>query len=249
MKKNKKSSGWIALRPVVWLAAVLVSAVGPPGALFVALPVAVIYTIACVFIGPADKEKRAVEIFREDSFIVSYLEGTFADIDHINSISGSDGLRFDSAQIKLEPHGGSMVVYTTAEKNRTAFLKQYHERAVAYHLCKEEKSPEELKKELMPHWLREDTEYSPECPHFFNDLRELNFEEINEGGSIRYGFKMPHFSFVCAAEPLEGEEERKKRTEIARKVITKCAEERGYRVDNNYGSYIINDECKLTIHF
>ena len=38
-------------------------------------------------------------------------------------------------------------------------------------------------------------------------------------------------------------------TEIARKVITKCAEERGYRVDNNYGSYIINDECKLTIHF
>ena len=182
-----------------------------PGALFVALPVAVIYTIACVFIGPADKEKRAVEIFREDSFIVSYLEGTFADIDHINSISGSDGLRFDSAQIKLEPHGGSMVVYTTAEKNRTAFLKQYHERAVAYHLCKEEKSPEELKKELMPHWLREDTEYSPECPHFFNDLRELNFEEINEGGSIRYGFKMPHFSFVCAAEPLEGEEERTKR--------------------------------------
>lgn len=50
MKKNEKSSGWIALRPVVWLAAVLVSAVGPPGALFVALPVAVIYTIACVFI-------------------------------------------------------------------------------------------------------------------------------------------------------------------------------------------------------
>lgn len=185
------------MRPVVWLAAVLVTAVGPPEALFVALPVAVIYTIACVFIGPADKEKRAVETFREDSFIVSYLEGTFADIDHINSISGYEGLRFDSAQIKLEPHGGSMVVYTTAEKNRTAFLKQYHERAVAYHLCKEEKSPEELKKELMPHWLREDTEYSPECPHFFNDLRELNFEEINEGGSIRYGFKMPHFSCVC----------------------------------------------------
>lgn len=242
MKKNKKASGWIALRPVVWLAAVLVSAVGPPGALFVALPVAVIYTIACVFIEVADKENVA-------ETLVSYLKRTFADIDHINSISGSDGLRFDSAQIKLEPHGGSMVVYTTAEKNRTAFLKQYHERAVAYHLCKEEKSPEELKKELMPHWLREDTEYSPECPHFFNDLRELNFEEINEGGSIRYGFKMPHFSFVCAAEPLEGEEERTKRTEIARKVITKCAEERGYRVDNNYGSYIINDECKLTIHF
>lgn len=230
------------MRPVVWLAAVLVSAVGPPGALFVALPVAVIYTIACVFIEVADKENVA-------ETLVSYLKRTFADIDHINSISGSDGLRFDSAQIKLEPHGGSMVVYTTAEKNRTAFLKQYHERAVAYHLCKEEKSPEELKKELMPHWLREDTEYSPECPHFFNDLRELNFEEINEGGSIRYGFKMPHFSFVCAAEPLEGEEERTKRTEIARKVITKCAEERGYRVDNNYGSYIINDECKLTIHF
>ena len=241
MKKNKKSSGWIALRPVVWLVAVLMSAV-VPGALFVALPVAVIYTIACVFIEVADKENVA-------ETLVSYLKRTFADIDHINSISGSDGLRFDSAQIKLEPHGGSMVVYTTAEKNRTAFLKQYHERAVAYHLCKEEKSPEELKKELMPHWLREDTEYSPECPHFFNDLRELNFEEINEGGSIRYGFKMPHFSFVCAAEPLEGEEERTKRTEIARKVITKCAEERGYRVDNNYGSYIINDECKLTIHF
>lgn len=229
------------MRPVVWLVAVLMSAV-VPGALFVALPVAVIYTIACVFIEVADKENVA-------ETLVSYLKRTFADIDHINSISGSDGLRFDSAQIKLEPHGGSMVVYTTAEKNRTAFLKQYHERAVAYHLCKEEKSPEELKKELMPHWLREDTEYSPECPHFFNDLRELNFEEINEGGSIRYGFKMPHFSFVCAAEPLEGEEERTKRTEIARKVITKCAEERGYRVDNNYGSYIINDECKLTIHF
>lgn len=100
------------MRPVVWLVAVLMSAV-VPGALFVALPVAVIYTIACVFIGPAEKEKRAVETFREDSLIVSYLEGTFADIDHINSISGSDGLRFDSAQIKLEPHGGSMVVYTT----------------------------------------------------------------------------------------------------------------------------------------
>ena len=139
-----------------------------------------------------------------------------------------------------------MVVYTTAEKNRTAFLKQYHERAVAYHLCKEEKSPEELKKELMPHWLREDTEYSPECPHFFNDLRELNFEEINEGGSIRYGFKIPHFSFVCAAEPLEGEEERTKRTEIARKVITKCAEERGYRTTCEELS---TNRYELTIHF
>jgi hypothetical protein len=239
MKKNEKSSGWIALRPVVWLAAVLVSAVGPPGALFVALPVAVIYTIACVFIEVADKENVA-------ETLVSYLKRTFADIDHINSISGSDGLRFDSAQIKLEPHGGSMVVYTTAEKNRTAFLKQYHERAVAYHLCKEEKSPEELKKELMPHWLREDTEYSPECPHFFNDLRELNFEEINEGGSIRYGFKIPHFSFVCAAEPLEGEEERTKRTEIARKVITKCAEERGYRTTCEELS---TNRYELTIHF
>ena len=239
MKKNETSSGWIALRPVVWLAAVLVSAVGPPGALFVALPVAVIYTIACVFIEVADKENVA-------ETLVSYLKRTFADIDHINSISGSDGLRFDSAQIKLEPHGGSMVVYTTAEKNRTAFLKQYHERAVAYHLCKEEKSPEELKKELMPHWLREDTEYSPECPHFFNDLRELNFEEINEGGSIRYGFKIPHFSFVCAAEPLEGEEERTKRTEIARKVITKCAEERGYRTTCEELS---TNRYELTIHF
>ena len=239
MKKNEKSSGWIALRPVVWLAAVLVSAVGPPGALFGALPVAVIYTIACVFIEVADKENVA-------ETLVSYLKRTFADIDHINSISGSDGLRFDSAQIKLEPHGGSMVVYTTAEKNRTAFLKQYHERAVAYHLCKEEKSPEELKKELMPHWLREDTEYSPECPHFFNDLRELNFEEINEGGSIRYGFKIPHFSFVCAAEPLEGEEERTKRTEIARKVITKCAEERGYRTTCEELS---TNRYELTIHF
>lgn len=239
MKKNEKSSGWIALRPVVWLAAVLVSAVGPPGALFVALPVAVIYTIACVFIEVADKENVA-------ETLVSYLKRTFADIDHINSISGSDGLRFDSAQIKLEPHGGSMVVYTTAEKNRTAFLKQYHERAVAYHLCKEEKSPEELKKELMPHWLREDTEYSPECPHFFNDLRELNFEEINEGGRIRYGFKIPHFSFVCAAEPLEGEEERTKRTEIARKVITKCAEERGYRTTCEELS---TNRYELTIHF
>lgn len=239
MKKNEKSSGWIALRPVVWLAAVLVSAVGPPGALFVALPVAVIYTIAGVFIEVADKENVA-------ETLVSYLKRTFADIDHINSISGSDGLRFDSAQIKLEPHGGSMVVYTTAEKNRTAFLKQYHERAVAYHLCKEEKSPEELKKELMPHWLREDTEYSPECPHFFNDLRELNFEEINEGGSIRYGFKIPHFSFVCAAEPLEGEEERTKRTEIARKVITKCAEERGYRTTCEELS---TNRYELTIHF
>ena len=48
MKKNEKSSGWIALRPVVWLVAVLMSAV-VPGALFVALPVAVIYTIACVY--------------------------------------------------------------------------------------------------------------------------------------------------------------------------------------------------------
>ena len=162
--------GWVKV--VVWVVAILVTAMGPPGALFVALPVAVIYTIACVFIEVADKENVA-------ETLVSYLKRTFADIDHINSISGSDGLRFDSAQIKLEPHGGSMVVYTTAEKNRTAFLKQYHERAVAYHLCKEEKSPEELKKELMPHWLREDTEYSPECPHFFNDLRELNFEEIN----------------------------------------------------------------------
>ena len=214
-------------------------AMGPPGALFVALPVAVIYTIACVFIEVADKENVA-------ETLVSYLKRTFADIDHINSISGSDGLRFDSAQIKLEPHGGSMVVYTTAEKNRTAFLKQYHERAVAYHLCKEEKSPEELKKELMPHWLREDTEYSPECPHFFNDLRELNFEEINEGGSIRYGFKIPHFSFVCAAEPLEGEEERTKRTEIARKVITKCAEERGYRTTCEELS---TNRYELTIHF
>ena len=119
MKKNKKSSGWIALRPVVWLVAVLMSAV-VPGALFVALPVAVIYTIACVFIGPADKEKRAVEIFREDSFIVSYLEGTFADIDHINSISGSDGLRFDSAQIKLEPHGYGGV-YDSGKKSYCFF--------------------------------------------------------------------------------------------------------------------------------
>ena len=110
------------MRPVVWLVAVLMSAV-VPGALFVALPVAVIYTIACVFIGPAEKEKRAVETFREDSLIVSYLEGTFADIDHINSISGSDGLRFDSAQIKLEPHGGSMVVYTTAEKKSYCFFE------------------------------------------------------------------------------------------------------------------------------
>ena len=126
MKKNKKASGWIALRPVVWLAAVLVSAVGPPGALFVALPVAVIYTIACVFIEVADKENVA-------ETLVSYLKRTFADIDHINSISGSDGLRFDSAQIKLEPHGASMEVYTTAEENRTALLKQYDERAGAYY--------------------------------------------------------------------------------------------------------------------
>lgn len=226
------------MRPVVWLVAVLMSAV-VPGALFVALPVAIIYTIACVFIEVADKDSVA-------ETLVSYLKRTFADIDHINSISGSDGLRFDSAQIKLEPHGGSMVVYTTAEKNRTAFLKQYHERAVAYHLCKEEKSPEELKKELMPHWLREDAEYSPECPHFFNDLRELNFEEINEGGSIRYGFKMPHFSFVCAAEPLEGEEERLKKTEIARKAITKCAEERGYRT---ICEELSTNRYELTIHF
>lgn len=242
MKKNKKSSGWIALRPVVWLVAVLMSAV-VPGALFVALPVAVIYTIACVFIGPAEKEKRAVETFREDSLIVSYLEGTFADIDHINSISGSDGLRFDSAQIKLEPHGASMEVYTTAEENRTALLKQYDERAGAYYRGEEAQTPEQLKEELMPYCFKETAEYTPQCPRFFDDLRELNFELTDDG---RYGFGLISFFAEYVMNPWEVDEKGMSTIEIARKAITKCAEERGYRTTCEELS---TNRYELTIHF
>lgn len=242
MKKNKKSSGWIAWRPVVWLVAVLMSAV-VPGALFVALPVAVIYTIACVFIGPAEKEKRAVETFREDSLIVSYLEGTFADIDHINSISGSDGLRFDSAQIKLEPHGASMEVYTTAEENRTALLKQYDERAGAYYRGEEAQTPEQLKEELMPYCFKETAEYTPQCPRFFDDLRELNFELTDDG---RYGFGLISFFAEYVMNPWEVDEKGMSTIEIARKAITKCAEERGYRTTCEELS---TNRYELTIHF
>ena len=121
MKKNKKASGWIALRPVVWLAAVLVSAVGPPGALFVALPVAVIYTIACVFIEVADKENVA-------ETLVSYLKkyspigelGQFAgeyaeslaqttgylvlvtDCDHVIAASGSGKKEFEEKPVSRQ---------------------------------------------------------------------------------------------------------------------------------------------------
>lgn len=251
MNHDEEVTGWTELRPVVWLAAVVLVGVTSSTdygfiVLCTAIPGAIVYSIACVVIETREKERRAIETFRK-SPIMSFLEGTFTDIDHINSISGSGGLRFDYAQIEILPSGsGSMEVYTTAEKNRTAFLKQYHDRAVAYHLCKEVKSPEELKEELMPHWLREGAGYSPECPHFFNDLREMNFEEINEGDSTRYGFKMPHFLAVCAAESLEGSAGGVEKTEIARKVIMKCAKERGYHARCKYlstGSY------KLTIHF
>ena len=246
MNHDEEVTGWTELRPVVWLAAVIVAAVGPSWAFFVTIPGAIVYSAACVVIEVVTKAKRAVETFRKDSFIISYLERTFTDIDHINSISGSGGLRFDYAQIDLRPSMSSMEVYTTAEKNRTAFLKQYHDRAVAYHLCKEVKSPEELKEELMPHWLREGAGYSPECPHFFNDLREMNFEEINEGGSTRYGFKMPHFLAVCAAESLEGSAGGVEKTEIARRAIMKCAKEGGYHARCKY----LSKDCyKLTIHF
>ena len=251
MNHDEEVTGWTELRPVVWLAAVVLVGVTSSTdygfiVLCTAIPGAIVYSIACVVIETREKERRAIETFRK-SPIMSFLEGTFTDIDHINSISGSGGLRFDYAQIEILPSGsGSMEVYTTAEKNRTAFLKQYHDRAVAYHLCKEVKSPEELKEELMPHWLREGAGYSPECPHFFNDLREMNFEEINEGDSTRYGFKMPHFLAVCAAESLEGSAGGVEKTEIARRAIMKCAKEGGYHARCKY----LSKDCyKLTIHF
>ena len=236
MKKNKKSSGWIALRPVVWLAAVLVSAVGPPGALFVALPVAIIYTIVCVFIEAADKDSVA-------ETLVSYLKRTFADIDHINSVSGSEGLRFDSAQIKLEPYGASMEVYTTAEENRTALLKQYDERAGAYYRGEEAQTPEQLKEELMPYCFKETAEYTPQCPRFFDDLRELNFELTDDG---RYGFGLISFFAEYVMNPWEVDEKGMSTIEIARKAITKCAEERGYRTTCEELS---TNRYELTIHF
>ena len=175
--------------------------------------------------------------------LVSYLKRTFADIDHINSISGSDGLRFDSAQIKLEPHGASTEVYTTAEENRTALLKQYDERAGAYNRGEEAQTPEQLKEELMPYCFKETAEYTPQCPRFFDDLRELNFELTDDG---RYGFGLISFFAEYVMNPWEVDEKGMSTIEIARKAITKCAEERGYRTTCEELS---TNRYELTIHF
>lgn len=247
MNHDEEVTGWTELRPVVWLAAVIVAAVGPSWAFFVAIPGAIVYSIACVFIEVVTKERRAIETFRKDSSIMSFLEGTFADIDHINSISGSSGLRFDYTQIELNPSGsGSMEVYTTAEKNRTAFLKQYHDRAGAYYRGEETRSPEQLREELTPYYFKETAEYTPRCPRFFYDLRELNFELTDDG---RCGFKLPGFFCTCILESLESSEEivgKWKIIEIAREAIMKCAKERGYHASYKYLS---TDGYKLTIHF
>ena len=239
MNHDEEVTGWTELRPVVWLAAVVLVGVTSSTdygfiVLCTAIPGAIVYSAACVFIEVITKERRAIETFRK-SPIMSYLEGAFTDIDHINSISGSGGLRFDYAQIEILPSGsGSMEVYTTAEKNRTALLRQYHDRAFAYYGGKETRSPEQLRKELMPYCFKETSEYSPKCPHFFNDLREMNSEEINEGGSTRYGFKVTHFMFLCAKESLKESEERPEKAEIHRRAIMKCAKERGYHARYKY---------------
>lgn len=101
MKKNKKASGWIALRPVVWLVAVLMSAV-VPGTLFVALPVAVIYTnLPWLIFRISEKAKakdneewkhREIERTIEESSTVTFLKTLFEDVKFINETSGADRL-------------------------------------------------------------------------------------------------------------------------------------------------------------
>ena len=251
MNHDEEVTWWTILRPVVWLAAVVLVGVTSSTdygfiVLCTAIPGAIVYSIACVVIEVREKERRAIETFRKDSSIMSFLEGTFADIDHINSISGSSGLRFDYAQIELRPSGSSMKVYTTAEKNRTAFLKQYHDRAGAYYRGEETRSPEQLREELTPYYFKETAEYTPRCPRFFYDLRELNFELTDDG---RCGFKLPGFFCTCILESLESSEEivgKWKIIEIAREAIMKCAKERGYHASYKYLS---TDGYKLTIHF
>ena len=199
MNHDEEVTGWTELRPVVWLAAVVLVGVTSSTdygfiVLCTAIPGAIVYSAACVFIEVITKERRAVETFRKDSSIMSFLEGTFADVDHINSISGSGGLRFDYAQIEILPSGcGSMEVYTTAEKNRTALLRQYYDRAIAYYRGEETRSPEQLGEEMMPYCFKETAEYTPRCPRFFYDLRELNFK-LTDDGSCCFG--LPGF-FAC----------------------------------------------------
>lgn len=257
MKKNKKASGWIALRPVVWLAAVLVSAVGPPGALFVALPVAIIYTnLPWLIFRISEKAKakdneewkhREIERTIEKSSTVTFLKTLFEDVKFINETSGADRLQFDHAEITLQSEQvySDMYLYTTADKKHIEFIEKYE---ALLHRClmgEEGLNKEKIFEEFRAYYPNEKKGYIAKNPDFLKTLEDDGlswFEAVTDNNGNVTCYKYMVFSFkktyvdenVC--NPF-----------FIAEAITKWAVGEGYLAyythDRENGRY------ELTIHF
>ena len=265
--------GWVKV--VVWVVAILVTAMGPPGALFVALPVAVIYTIACVFIEVADKENVAetlvsylkrtfaardvkeiptqgkVESFLENSPTMAYIKTMLEDIDHINSISDEYGIQYLYVQFKLASirSESTMRLYTTPDEERIDFIESYSHIFESYDSDTAYLTEEQLQKNFASSLSYERDGYTaknPEFQQYLQGLRPRHFR-LEEEYVRSYSLSLPTlWKLYCNERDLI--------REVAVKAIVEYAKSKGYKVSKQYNSYkdehnVPMSEYYITIYF
>ena len=247
--------GWV--KAVVWVVAILVTAMGPPGALFVALPVAIIYTnLPWLIFRISEKAKakdneewkrREIERTIEESSTVACLKTLFEDVKYINETSGADRLQFDHAEITLQSEllRSDMYLYTTTDKKHIEFIERYD---ALLHRClmgEEGLNKEKIYEEFRSYFVNEKDGYIAKNPDFLKTLEDEGlswFEAVTDcnGNATCYKYEVFLFKTTYVNEnscnPF-----------FIAEAITKWAVGEGYLA--YYTRDRENDRYELTIHF
>lgn len=247
--------GWVKV--VVWVVAILVTAMGPPGALFVALPVAIIYTnLPWLIFRISEKAKakdneewkhREIERTIEESSTVTFLKTLFEDVKFINETSGADRLQFDHAEITLQSEQvySDMYLYTTADKKHIEFIEKYN---ALLHRClmgEEGLNKEKIFEEFRAYYPNEKNGYIAKNPDFLKTLEDDGlswFEAVtdNNGNVTCYKYMVLSFKKTYVDENVCN-------PFFIAEAITKWAVGEGYLAYYTYDRE--NGRYELTIHF
>lgn len=244
--------GWV--KAVVWVVAILVSAVGPPGALFVALPAAILYTVVSGIVSSVsvktktkDNEewkRQKIERTIATSSTVAFLKTLFEDVKFINETSGADRLQFEHAEITLQSEQvySDMYLYTTADKKHIEFIEKYKAQLHRCLMGEEGLNKEKIFEEFRAYYPNEKNGYIAKNPDFLKDEGPSSFEAVtdNNGNVTCYKYMVLSFKKTYVDENVCN-------PFFIAEAITKWAVGEGYLAyytrDRENGRY------ELTIHF
>ena len=247
--------GWVKV--VVWVVAILVTAMGPPGALFVALPLAILYTLVPGIVSSVARDVKEiptqgkVESFLENSPTMAYIKTMLEDIDHINSISDEYGIQYLYVQFKLASirSESTMRLYTTPDEERIDFIESYSHIFESYDSDTAYLTEEQLQKNFASSLSYERDGYTaknPEFQQYLQGLRPRHFR-LEEEYVRSYSLSLPTlWKLYCNERDLI--------REVAVKAIVEYAKSKGYKVSKQYNSYkdehnVPMSEYYITIYF